>query len=69
MRMRLFLTLGLVLLLSTFASSNECRRFCGHSAGSKAASECEAAGAESLTPNPSVRGEVSTLLVNKLLYI
>jgi hypothetical protein len=68
MRLRLFLTLGLVLFLSTFASSNESRRFCGHAAGCKGASE--AAGLEqSPAPAHSINGEYSTLLVNKLLYI
>ena len=71
MRLRLLITLGLVLFLSTFASSNECRRYCGPTASGSS----EAAGVDiqpSSTPaaqNCGGNGEYSTLLVNKLLYI
>jgi hypothetical protein len=59
MRIRLFLTLGFVLLLSTFASSNECARY-----GSKSG-HCKV-----LTPvAKEVNNEYSTLIINKLLYI
>jgi hypothetical protein len=59
MRIRLFLTLGFVLLLSTFASSNECARY-----GSKSGN-CKV-----LTPvAKEVNNEYSTLIINKLLYI
>jgi hypothetical protein len=59
MRIRLFLTLGFVLLLSTFASSNECARY-GRKSG-----DCKV-----LTPVANkVNTEYSTLIINKLLYI
>jgi hypothetical protein len=59
MRIRLFLTLGLVLLLSTFASPNECARY-GRKSG-----DCKA-----VTPvAKEVNNEYSTLIINKLLYI
>jgi hypothetical protein len=59
MRIRLFLTLGFVLLLSTFASSNECARY-GRKSG-----DCKV-----LTPvAKQVSTEYSTLIINKLLYI
>jgi hypothetical protein len=60
MRLRLIFTLGLVLLLSTFASSNECARY-GRKAG--------------VCTGPTPVGqqvsheEYSTLIINKLLYI
>jgi hypothetical protein len=59
MRIRLFLTLGFVLLLSTFASSNECARY-GRKSG-----DCKV-----LTPVATqANTEYSTLIINKLLYI
>jgi hypothetical protein len=60
MRIRLFFTLGLVLLLSTFASSNECARYGKKTGGCKV-----------LRPlgKQQVSDEYSTLIVNKLLYI
>jgi hypothetical protein len=59
MRIRLFLTLGLVLFLSTFASSNESAR-CGKKTG----------GCKAVVPvAKQVSDEYSTLIVNKLLYI
>ena len=60
MRIRLFFTLGLVLLLSTFASSNECARY-GRKTG----------GCKVLTPvaKQVSNEEYSTLIINKLLYI
>ena len=59
MRIRLFFTLGFVLLLSTFASSNE-RSRCGSKSG-----HCK-----ELTPVvKQVSTEYSTLIINKLLYI
>jgi hypothetical protein len=59
MRIRLFFTLGLVLLLSTFASSNECARYGKKTGGCKV-----------LIPvAKQVSDEYSTLIVNKLLYI
>lgn len=83
MRLRLLFTLGLVLLLSTLASSNECARY-GHQAGSckpscgKAATTSSNAATigdnasgdgQAANPAPAVSGEYSTLLVSKLLYI
>ncbi len=60
MRIRLFFTLGFVLLLSTFASSNECARYGKKTGGCKV-----------LIPvvKQQVSDEYSTLIVNKLLYI
>ena len=58
MRLRLFLTLGLVLCLATIASSNECLRYCRHRAVAPKAESAQ-----------TIRGEYSTLLVNKLLTI
>ena len=59
MRIRLFLTLGFVLLLSTFASSNEC-----------ASNGCKSRDCKVLTPvGKQVSTEYSTLIINKLLYI
>ncbi len=57
MRLKLLFTLGLVLLLSTFASSNECARY-EHKAGGKA-----------VTHVAPENNEYSTLVINKLLYI
>ncbi|HXB10066.1 MAG TPA: hypothetical protein VNW04_23245 [Puia sp.] len=54
MRLRFLFTLGLVLLLSTLASSNECLRYCHHTVA---------------PTTHSISGEYSTLLVNSLLYI
>lgn len=77
MRLRLLFTLGLVLCLSTIATSNECARY-GHQAGGCKAA-CgklpEGSGGNSsgesevTTPAQPVNGEYSTLLVSKLLYI
>jgi hypothetical protein len=61
MRLRLFLTIGLVLCLATFASSNECFRYCRHRAPAPAAGSAQSA--------RSINGEYSTLLVNHLLTI
>jgi hypothetical protein len=57
MRLKLLFTLGLVLFLSTLASSNECARH-EHKAGSKA-----------VTHVAPENNEYSTLVINKLLYI
>ena len=54
MRLRFIFTLGLVLIMSTIASSNECLRHC-RKAVPKA--------------TPTLSNEYSTLLVNKLMYI
>jgi len=57
MRLRLLLTLGLVISMATIASSNECStRYCGKSEVKP-------------TPASKVIVENSTLLVNKLLII
>jgi hypothetical protein len=56
MRLRLLLTLGLVLCLATIASSNEALRYCRKTEVRP-------------TPASSVIVENSTLLVNKLLII
>jgi hypothetical protein len=57
MRLRLLLTLGLVLCLATIASSNECStRYCGKTE-------------VKTTPASKAIVENSTLLVNKLLII
>ena len=47
MRIRLFFTLGLVLLLSTFASSNECARY---GRKTRVCSRCEVAGEQAVDP-------------------
>ena len=58
MRLRLLLTLGLVLCLATIASSNECSsRYCGKTE------------VKTTTPAPKAIVENATLLVNKLLII
>lgn len=78
MRLRLLFTLGLVLLLSTLASSNECLRHGRPATGCKAAATGSNAAAtdsnatgdgQAATPEPPANGEYSTLLVSKLLYI
>jgi len=56
MRQRLLFTLGLVLILSTIASSNECIRKCRKPIPKS-------------TTTPPISNEYSTLLVNKLMYI
>lgn len=63
MRLKLFFTLGFVLLLSTFASSNECARY---------THKCEAGVKPVAAPAPkavTADTESSTLVINKLLYI
>jgi hypothetical protein len=61
MRLKLLITLGLVLTLSTFAAPNECARCGRHSSVCKSATPATA-----VTP---VHGEQSTLLISRLLYI
>jgi hypothetical protein len=56
MRLRLLLTLGLVLCMATIASSNECLHYCRKTEVKPA-------------PASSVIVENSTLLVDKLLII
>jgi hypothetical protein len=60
MRLRLFLTLGLVLLLSTFASSNECAHFCRKTG--------RTVKPDSQSPAPE-NTEYSSLVISKLLYV
>lgn len=66
MRLKLLFTAGLVLFLSTFASSNECASYVHCCTGkctakpSKTATRTQAATADA---------ESSTLIINKLLYI
>lgn len=64
MRLKLFITLGFVLFLSTLASSNECSRYSG---------KCAADSAKPVKPAPrpavTADTESSTLVINKLLYI
>lgn len=63
MRLKLFITAGFVLLLSTFASSNECAHY---------THKCEAGAIQTAKPAPiadTVADESSTLIINKLLYI
>jgi hypothetical protein len=63
MRLKLFFTAGLVLLLSTLASSNECARY---------SHKCEAGVTSPAKPAPravTADTESSTLVINKLLYI
>jgi hypothetical protein len=62
MRIRLLFTLGLVLLLSTLASPNECARYGRKSDGCK----------DLVAPvgkQAQASSEYSTLIINKLLYI
>lgn len=62
MRLKIYFTAGFVLLLSTFASSNECARY---------SHKCEA-GSTPVKPAPkavTAETESSTLVINKLLYI
>jgi len=75
MRLQLLLTAGLVLLLSTFASSNECARY-SHKCDSNPAKAVRLAQpSQSTQPvKPAPRSvtadtESSTLVINKLLYI
>jgi hypothetical protein len=56
MRLRLLFTLGLVLIMSTIASSNECFRNCRRVI-------------PKTTTTPPISSDYSTLLVNKLMYI
>ena len=63
MRLKLLFTAGLVLLLSTFASSNECARY---------SHKCEAGATQPVKAAPksvTADTESSTLVINKLLYI
>lgn len=63
MRLKLFFTAGFVLLLSTFASSNECAHYTHN---------CEVRMASPAKPAPRAvmaDTESSTLIINKLLYI
>jgi hypothetical protein len=62
MRIRLLLTLGLVLLLSTLASSNECARY------GKKSGDCKDL-AVPAAKQAQASSEYSTLIINKLLYI
>jgi hypothetical protein len=68
MRLRLLLTLGLVVFMATIASSNECYRY-RHAADSKAEGEATGRERSATTEKTSATGEYPTLLVNKLLYI
>ena len=56
MRLKLLFTLGLVLCLSTLASSNESARY-------------EHPGCKAVTHVAPENNEYSTLVINKLLYI
>jgi len=63
MRLKLLFTAGAVLLLSTFASSNECANY---------THKCEAGAISPAKPAPkavTADTESSTLVINKLLYI
>jgi hypothetical protein len=62
MRIRLLFTLGLVLLLSTLASSNECARY------GKKCDGCKNL-AVPVAKQAQASSEYSTLIINKLLYI
>jgi hypothetical protein len=66
MRLKLLITLGLVLTLSTFAAPNECARCGRHSSVCKSATPATETPATAVTP---VHGEQSTLLISRLLYI
>jgi hypothetical protein len=75
MRLKLLITAGLVLFLSTLASSNECARYTGKCGGNpvKQAKPAQPAKAAP-TAKPAPRSvtadtESSTLVINKLLYI
>ena len=64
--MKLLFTLGLVLCMSSIASSNECARDGHHSRCKSQAAECKR---EAATPKPD-RSELSTLtMLNDYLYI
>ncbi|GGB15886.1 hypothetical protein [Puia dinghuensis] len=69
MRLRLLFTLGLVLALSTIATSNECRRFCGCPHASKASIGSATSRDKTAAPAPAANEEYSMLLTSKLLYI
>ena len=63
MRLKLLITAGFALLLSTFASSNECAHY---------THKCEAGVIHPAKPAPgavTTDAESSTLVINKLLYI
>jgi hypothetical protein len=63
MRLKLLFTTGLVLFLSTLASSNECARY---------SHKCEAGATQPVKTAPraiTADTESSTLVINKLLYI
>lgn len=63
MRLKFLFTAGLVLLLSTFASSNECARY---------SHKCDSGVTSPVKPAPravTADTESTTLVINKLLYI
>jgi hypothetical protein len=75
MRLKILITLGLVLFLSTLASSNECARYTGKCGGNPVKPAKPAPPAKAApTAKPAPRSvtadtESSTLVINKLLYI
>jgi hypothetical protein len=70
MRLKLLITAGLVLFLSTFASPNECARYSGNCGGNPV-KQAKPAKPVKPAPNKAVTAdtESSTLVINKLLYI
>jgi hypothetical protein len=72
MRLKLLITAGLVLFLSTLASSNECARYTGKCGGNPVKQAKPAPPAPPAKPAPravTADTESSTLVINKLLYI
>ena len=76
MRLKILITAGLVLFLSTLASSNECARYTGKCGGNpvkpaaKPAPPAKAAPTAKPAPTSvTADTESSTLVINKLLYI
>lgn len=67
MRLKFLLTSGIVLLLSTFASSNECARYTHKCEGRVTPRSAKPAkpGSGAVTADT----ESTTLVINKLLYI
>ncbi|HEX3934671.1 MAG TPA: hypothetical protein VHW43_08325 [Puia sp.] len=69
MRLKLLITAGLVLFLSTFASPNECARYSGQCGGHPVKQAKRTQPARPASTAVTADTEASTLVINKLLYI
>jgi hypothetical protein len=68
MRLKILITAGLVLFLSTLASSNECARYSGK-CGSSPVKPAKLVQPAKVPRTLTADTESSTLVINKLLYI